>query len=75
MDTDFPTFVPKSVALVFTNLGQGLSQKVRCFLFSEPILRADYFDKMLGLSSKKSTFVFASGYLAVVFSQFCSNIM
>ena len=52
-----PTFVPES-----TNLGQGLPQKVGFFLIFEPILRAWFFDKMLVLSNKKSTFVLASGF-------------
>ena len=44
----------------FTNLGQGLSQKVGFFLMFEPILTADCFDKMLALSNKKSAFVLFS---------------
>ena len=41
---DGPTFVPKIAN--FTNLGQGLSQKVGFFLiFFEPILRAGFFEK------------------------------
>ena len=47
---------------IFTNSGQGLSQKVRAFLLFELILRAGFFDKMLPLSSKKSTFVLVSGF-------------
>ena len=46
---------------MFTNLGQGLSQKVGFFLIFEPILRACLFDNMLALSNKKSTFVPVSG--------------
>ena len=60
--------------LFFTNFGQGLSSKVGFFLIFWPILRAGFFDKMLALSNKKSTFVLISGFLAVVFSQFCSKI-
>ena len=49
--------------------------KVVFFLIFEPILRAGFFDKMLGLSSKTSTFVLVSGLSAALFSQFCSNII
>ena len=59
--------------LIFTNLGQGLSQKVGFFLIFEPILRAGFFDKMLALSNKKSTFVLVSGFLAVLFSHFLTK--
>ena len=61
MGINGPTFVPKKW-LIFTNLGQGLSQKVSLFLISEPILRVGFFDKMLALSNKKSTFVLVSGF-------------
>ena len=70
MGIDGPTFVPKS-GYFFTNFGQGLSSKVGFFLIFSPILRVGFFDKMLALSNKKSTFVLISGFLAVVFSQFC----
>ena len=53
--------------LIFTNLGQGLSQKVVFFLIFELILRAGFFDKLLALSNKKSTFVLVSGILVAVF--------
>ena len=46
MEIDGPTFVPK--VAIFTNLYQGLSHKVR-FSFFEPILRAGFLDKLLGL--------------------------
>ena len=49
MGIDGPTFVPKS-GYFFTNLGQGLSSKVGCFLIFKPILGAGFFDKMLVLS-------------------------
>ena len=52
--------------LIFTNLGQGLSQKVVFFLLFEPILRTGSFDEMLPISNKKSGFFGCS-----VFSQFC----
>ena len=42
--------------LVFTNLGQGLSQKVGFSVSFEPILYAEFFDKMLSPSNKKSMF-------------------
>ena len=47
---------------IFTNLGQGLSQKVDFFLIFRPILRPGFFDKMLALLNKKSTFVLVSGF-------------
>ena len=34
---------------IFTNLGQGLSQKVAFFLLFGPTLRAGFLDKMLPL--------------------------
>ena len=49
--------------LIFTNLDQGLSKKAGFSLIFEPILRAGFSDKMLTLSSKKSTFVLVSGFL------------
>ena len=61
--------------IIFTNLGQGLSQKVDFFLIFEPILPADFFLQNVGSFKQKSTFVLVSGLLAAVFSQFCSNII
>ena len=48
---------------IFTNLRKGLSQIIGFFLILEPILRAGFFDKILALSNKKSTFVIVSGFL------------
>ena len=45
---------------IFTNFGHGLSSKVGFLLIFWPILRAGFFDKMLALSNKKSTFVLIS---------------
>ena len=50
--------------LFFNNLGQGLSSKVGFFLIVWPILRAGFFDKMLALSNKKSTFVLVFGFFS-----------
>ena len=47
--------------LIFTNLGQGFSQKVGSFLFFKPISRVCFFDNMLALSNRKSSFVLVSG--------------
>ena len=58
MEIDGPTFAPK----ILTNLGQGFSQKISKILIFEPILRAGFFDKLLALSDKKSTFVFVCGF-------------
>ena len=44
MGIDGPTFVPKVAS--FTNLGQGLSQKVVLFRIFEPILWSEFFDKI-----------------------------
>ena len=44
MEIDGPTFVPKKW-LIFINLGQGLSQRVGCFLIFKPNLQAGFFTK------------------------------
>ena len=44
MEIDGPTSVPKKW-LFFTNLGQGMSQKVGFLLLCEPILGAGFFYK------------------------------
>ena len=49
--------------LIFTNLGQGLTQEVGFVLILETILRACFSDKMLTLLNKKSTIVLVSGFL------------
>ena len=58
---------------IFTNLGQGLSETVVFFLRFEPFLLAGFSDKTLSLSNQKSTFVLVSGFLAVLFSQYCPD--
>ena len=45
------------------------------FLNSTINLTSWLLDKMLTLSNKKPTSVLVSGFFAVVFSQFCSNII
>ena len=60
--------------LFFTNFGQGLPSKAGFFLIFLRILRAGFFDKMLALSNKKSTFVLISGFFGFCISQFCSKI-
>ena len=60
MGTEVPPLITKVVFI--TNSGQGLSQKVGFFLLFEPILRAGFFNQMLALSNKKSTFVLVSGF-------------
>ena len=52
---DGPTLVPNG-GYFFTNLRQSLSQIVSFFLLFELILRAGFFDEMLALPNKKSTF-------------------
>ena len=60
--------------LIFSKLGQRLSQKVGFFLTFWPILPAGFFDKILSLSNKKPLTLFLA-FLPVVFSQFSSNII
>ena len=43
-----------------------------CFI---QILEDSFLDKMLALSNNKSTFVLVYGFLIVVLSQFCPNIV
>ena len=50
----------------FSNLAPGLSKKLAFSLTFEPILRDRFFDTMLALSNKQSTFVLLA-FLAVVF--------
>ena len=61
---------------IFTNFGQGLSSKVGFFLIFWPILRAGFFDKMLALSNKKSTFVLISGFFGCyIYTIFFKNYL
>ena len=60
--------------LILNNLRQDLFKKFGFFLILSQFSRAGFFDSVLALSNKNSTFVLASGFLAVVFSQFCSNM-
>ena len=46
----------------FTNSNQGLFSKVRFFLIFSQFYELAFFDKMLALSNKKSTFVLVSGF-------------
>ena len=48
--------------LIFSNLGHSLSKKFGFFFTFEPCLLVGFFDKMLALSNKKSTFVFVSDF-------------
>ena len=76
MEIDGPTFVPKSDYFFFTNLGQRLSQEVACSKFFSQFCEVDFRQNVgssRALSNKKSTFVLISGFLAVVFLQFCPN--
>ena len=59
----------------FSNLGQGLSQKVGFFLIFEPILRTGFFDKCWLFQTRNLPSPLFLAFLAVVFSQFCSNII
>ena len=60
MDINGPTFVPK--VAFFTNLGQGLSQKISFFLIFEQTVRLGFLDKMSALLNQKSTFVLVSSF-------------
>ena len=61
MGIDGPTFVPKS-GYFLPILVKVCPQKLAFLNFFLPILRAGFFDKMLALSNKKSTFVLISGF-------------
>ena len=74
MEIDSPPFCPKS-GYSFSNLGQCLSQKVGFSLHFYPILEDSVLDKMLALSNKKSILVLVYGFLTVVLSPFCPNIV
>ena len=61
MGIDGPTFVPKS-GYFLPILVKVCPQKLAFFKIFWPILRAGFFDKMLALSNKKSTFVLIFGF-------------
>ena len=66
MEIDGPTFVLKSgyFLLVWVKVSWLF------FLIFEQILQAGPLNKMLALLNKKFAFVLASGFLAVLFSQY-----
>ena len=74
MGIDGHTFVPKKW-LIFTSLGQGLSQKVGLFLIFDPILQAGFLTKCWFFQSRNPPSSLFLAFLVVVFSQFCSNII
>ena len=74
MRTDGATFVPKKW-LIFTNLGQRLSQKVGFFLLFEPILLAGFLTKCCHFHTRNPSLTLFPAAFAVVFSKFCSNII
>ena len=61
MGIDGPIFVPKGgyFLLIWVKV---CPQKLAFSCLFWPILQAGFFDKMLALSNKKSTFVLVSGY-------------
>ena len=67
---DLPFQLSSSKWLNFTNLGQGLSQKVGFFLDFRPILRGRFFDRILALSNKKATFLLVFGFWLLYFHSF-----
>ena len=60
MEVDGPTLLSK--VAIFLNLGQGLSKKYGCFFIFDPNLEDGFFRQNIG-------------FLTVVFSQFCPNII
>ena len=67
-----PTFAEKVAN--FTNSGQGLSQKVGFFFIFEPVLLA-FLTKCWLFQTRNPPLSLFLAFLAVVFSQFCSNII
>ena len=61
--------------LIFTNLGQGLSQKLGFFIVFEPILRAGFLTKCWLFQTRNPPLFLFLAFMAVVFTQFCSNII
>ena len=61
--------------LFFTKLGKRFSEKVGFSLLFEPILGGGFLDQIIASFKQKSIFFFVPGFLAVVFSQFCPNII
>ena len=73
MEIDGPTFVSK--VAIFSNLGQGLSQKDGFFFIFYPNLEDGFIRQNVGSCKQNTTFVLVYGFLTVVFSQFCQNIV
>ena len=61
--------------LIFTNLGQGLSEKLCFFLIFYPILGAGFLTKCYLFQTRNPPLSFFLASVAVVFSQFCSDII
>ena len=57
------------------NLGQGLSQKAGFFLIFEPLLQADFLTKYWLFQTRNLLLYLFLAFLAVAFSQFCSNVI
>ena len=74
MGTNGPTLCPKKW-LIFTNLGQGLSQKVGFFLLFEPILQAWFLTKCWLFQTRSPPLSLFLAVLAVVFHNFVQILL
>ena len=74
MGIDGPTFVPKS-GYFFTNLGQGLFSKVGFFLIFIQFYELAFLTKCWFFQTRNLLLSLFLAFFAVVFSQFCSNII
>ena len=74
MGIDGPTFVPKS-GYFFTNFGQGLSSKVVFFLIFSQFYELALWTKCWLFQTRNPLLSLFLAFLAVVFSQFCLNII
>ena len=69
-----PPFFPK-VAILFLTWVKVCRKKLAFLFIFYPVLEDSVSDKMLALSNKKSILVLVYGFLAVVLSPFCPNIV
>ena len=61
--------------LIFTNLGRSLSQKVGFFTFFSQFYELIFLTKCWLFQARNPPFSLFLAFLAVVLSQFCSNII
>ena len=75
MGIDGPIFVPKS-GYFFTNFSQGLSSKVDIFLiFFSQFYELAFLTKCWLFQTRNPPLSLLLAFLAIVFLQFCSNII